>query len=86
MNIYNMDNKELRNLHDEFNKTAFGKRAKLFSLVALVGAVLSLLFAVNGEDAILFNFFLLNCAFLAVTQLQYGNMLKDYALSKKDKK
>ena len=86
MNIYNMSDKEIRDLHDDFNKTAFGKRAKIFSIVPLIGAIISLFMAINGEEAVLFNFFLVNCAFAAVTQMQYGAMLKEYASSKKDKK
>lgn len=86
MNIYNMTDKEVRDLHDEFNKTGFGRRAKIFSVLPLICAVISLLIAINGEDSVLFNFFLINCAFAAVTQMQYGNMLKDFTSSKKDKK
>lgn len=86
MNIFELGNKEVRDLHDEFNKTSFGRRAKIFSVLPLVGAVISLFLAVSGEEAVLFNFFLINCAFTAVTQMQYGSMLKDFANSKKDKK
>ena len=86
MNIYNMTDKEVCDMHDEFNKTAFGKRAKFFSILPLIGVIISLFFAINGEEAVLFNFFLVNCAFAAVTQMQYGSMLKDYVSSKKDKK
>lgn len=90
MNIYKLKTDEVHKLHNEFNKTDFGRRANAFAMLPLVGAVVSLvLFVVedilkDGSYLFLVLTFL-NMSFLAISQLQYGNMLKDYAQSKKDK-
>ena len=90
MNIYKLRTKEVHELHNEFNKTDFGRRAKIFAMVPEVGAVVSLiLFVIEDvmkDDGYLFlGLTFLNMSLLAISQLQYGNMLKDYAQSKKDK-
>ena len=90
MNIYKLKTDEVQKLHNEFNKTDFGRRANVFALLPLVGAVVSLvLFVVEDilkDGSYLFlGLAFLNMSFLAISQLQYGNMLKDYAQSKKDK-
>ena len=89
MNIYKLKNNEVQELHNEFNKTNFGRRAKLISMLPLIGVIVSsILFVV--EDIIkdgsylFFGLTFLNMSLFAISQLQYGNMLKDYAQSKKD--
>ncbi len=92
MNIYNLKTEEVRKLHNEFNKTDFGKRAKLFSMLPFLGVIFSVIFALlefaqNDGESINVCLFL-SLAFLsdglfAISQLQYGNMLKDYANTKK---
>ena len=90
MNIYKLKTDEVNKLDDEFNKTGFGRRARVFAITPLIGAVISLILFViediTEEGSYLFlGFTFLNVSLLAITQLQYGNMLKDYAKSKKDK-
>ena len=90
MNIYKLKTNEVNELHNEFSKTDFGRRAKVFSMLPFVGAIVSLiLFVVEDimkDGSYLFlGLTFLNISLLAISQLQYGNMLKDYAQSKKDK-
>lgn len=90
MNIYKLTNEELTALHNEFNSTAYGKKAKFFSLVPIAGIVISLiLFLVGDVDYdskhFLIDFMFINLSLLGVTQLQYGNMLKDFAKTKENK-
>lgn len=90
MNIYKLKTNEVNELHNEFSKTDFGRRAKFFSMLPFVGAIVSLiLFVVEDimkDGSYLFlGLTFLNISLLAISQLQYGNMLKDYAQSKKDK-
>lgn len=90
MNIYKLKINEVNELHNEFSKTDFGRRAKVFSMLPFVGAIVSLiLFVVEDimkDGSYLFlGLTFLNISLLAISQLQYGNMLKDYAQSKKDK-
>ena len=59
-------------------------------MLPFVGAIVSLiLFVVEDimkDGSYLFlGLTFLNISLLAISQLQYGNMLKDYAQSKKDK-
>ena len=85
MNIYTLKDKELRKLHNEFNKTAFGKRAKVFSMLPAFSLIITIVEdLVNNGGTLYTCFILLNLALLGVTQLIYGNMLKDYINSKKD--
>lgn len=90
MNIYKLKSDEVHNLHNEFNKTDFGRRAKAFAMMPLVGAIVCfLLFVIEDilkDGSYLFlGLTFLNMSLLGISQLQYGNMLKDYAQSKKDK-
>ena len=91
MNIYELNRKEIKKLHDEFNKTDFGRRAKVFSIVPFIIALLfivgSIVTALDGGITLIFDCsVLLSILFGCITQLQYGNMLKDYASTKKEEK
>ena len=94
MNIYKLNHNELNKLHNEFNSTSFGKRAKIFSMLPFGGVILALILVAvdvveNDGITIIGNMWLCLCflslSILAITQLQYGNMLKEYAQSKKEK-
>ena len=90
MNIYKLKSDEVHKLHNEFNKTDFGRRAKIFAMLPLWGAVASLILFVIEDIAkdggyLFLGLVFLNMALFGISQLQYGNMLKDYAQSKKDK-
>ena len=86
MNIYKMKSKEVHKLHNEFNKTDFGRKVKIFSMLPAVSLIFTIIFALaNDGNTICTCFILLNLALLGITQLQYGNMLKEYVQSKKDK-
>lgn len=86
MDIYKMKSKEVHKLHNEFNKTDFGKRAKIFSMLPAVSLLITIIYDLANKGGIICACFIfLNLAILGITQLQYGNMLKDYAQSKKDK-
>ena len=90
MNIYKLKINEVNELHNEFSKTDFGRRAKVFSMLPFVGAIVSLILFVVEDimkdgSYLLLGLTFLNISLLAISQLQYGNMLKDYAQSKKDK-
>ncbi len=63
MNIYKMNNDEITKAHNDFNKTAYGRRAKLFSIIpiflAYVGFAAAIILMIadgisdiygNGED------------------------------------
>lgn len=85
MNMYNLKDKELEKLHKEFNKTAFGGRVKIFSMLPAVSLIFTIVEdLVNDGGTICTCFILLNLALLGISQLIYGNMLKDYADTKKD--
>lgn len=43
MNIYKLNHNELNKLHNEFNSTNFGKRAKIFSMLPFGGVILALI-------------------------------------------
>ena len=43
MNIYKLKINEVNELHNEFSKTDFGRRAKVFSMLPFVGAIVSLI-------------------------------------------
>ena len=90
MNIYKLKINEVNELHNEFSKTDFGRRAKVFSMLPFVGAIVSLILLVVEDimkdgSYLFLGLTFLNISLLAISQLQYGNMLKDYAQSKKDK-
>lgn len=83
--MYNLNDKELRKLHNEFNKTTFGRRAKIFSMLPAVSLIFTIVEdLVNEGGTICTCFILLNFALLGISQLIYGNMLKDYIHDKKD--
>lgn len=85
MNMYTLKDKELRKLHKEFNKTNFGGRAKIFSMLPAVSLIFTIVEdIVNDSGTMCTCFILLNLALLGISQLIYGNMLKDYINSKKE--
>ena len=84
MNLYSSSFSELMKLNREFAKTQFGRRARIFSMLPYIVFVVKLflvLFVENYE----YNStdFILIFLGAMITQLQYGNMLKDYVNSKK---
>lgn len=92
-NTYELKNIEVMNIHNEFNKTGFGWRAKFFSIGPLF---IGILFLIAGF--IFFGIYEnieagLICALgagisyigLCITQLQYGSLLKEYIDSKNNK-
>ena len=86
MNIYSLKNKELMKLHNEFNKTAFGRRAKIFSMIPMVLCVIFILFYTFLPSESLYTRFgvIISLIGTSITQLIYGNMLKDYINAKKE--
>ena len=89
MNIYSLKNKELVNLQKEFKKTAFGKRAKIWSSVPVLFMIV---FAFGFSASIIRDSisnelrlcFVISIVGSCIAQLMYGNMLKDYINSKKE--
>ena len=93
MNIYKLNEKEIRKLHNEFNKTAYGFRVKLFSIVPLITSIIFIItsiicFSEGVTDTTIMLGLLSMLGFaisligLSITTLLYGNMLKDYYNSK----
>ena len=90
MNIYRLKSEEVRKLHNEFNKTDFGRRAKAFAMLPLAFAMILLIMFITDiffkdENELFLCFTFLNFSLFCISQLQYGNMLKDFAKSKNDK-
>ena len=100
MNVYKLNNEELNKYAQELNKTPFGIRASIFSLIPFVGFCLSLFFfiffaVISSVPSIEENFvFAIYLSILAtvlcfltwcITQLQYGRYLKEFIESKKEK-
>ena len=46
MNIYKLKREEIKKMHDEFNKTDYGKRAKAFSVLPLLAGFIWLVFLI----------------------------------------
>jgi len=84
MNLYSLSFSELIKLNREFAKTQFGRRARIFSLLPYI-VFLVKLFLVLFVDSYQYNStdFILIFLGAMITQLQYGNMLKDFINSKK---
>ena len=83
MNLYSLSFLELMKLNREFSKTQFGRRARIFSMLPYIVFVVKL-FLVLFIDNYQYNStdFILIFLGAMITQLQYGNMLKDYVNSK----
>jgi len=84
MNLYSLSFLELMKLNREFAKTQFGRRARIFSMLPYIVFVIKL-FLVLFVDNYEYNStdFILIFLGAMITQLQYGNMLKDFINSKK---
>ena len=89
MDIYKLKNIELIKVQTEFKKTAFGKRAKTFSIMPLFVHLFFLIlfyFSKNTiTEALYISGAFISLIGLCVTQLIYGNMLKDYINKKEEK-
>jgi len=89
MNIYSLKNKELVKLQKEFKKTAFGRRAKMLSMLPTIFfmgfAIAVAIGLVKGEisQGELLGYIVSGIG-SCIVQLMYGNMLKDYINSKKE--
>lgn len=81
MKLYNLSLREIMKLNKEFTKTQFGMRARIFSFVPYIIFVIYLIIAILGNEYNATNFLLILVG-SSITQLQYGNMLKDYINSK----
>lgn len=95
MNIYDLKNKDLIKVNNEFKKTAFGARAKFFSISTLIALIITLMailvYASIQEDVkavvslgyqVIPGVIGLTC----IAQLQYGRMLREYYEAKKNNK
>ena len=98
MDIYKLSYEELLERRREFNKTAFGRFAWVFSsfcaifcmfLFMLLGSFNVICEVFNEELLISFSHLLIvlsiNISLLVIMQLQYMNMLKDYIKTRKEK-
>lgn len=101
MNIYKMKDKDLTKYSTKFNKTVFGKRAKIFATTPIVLGIVFIVLLIyqminnpsnisfdNSTITILSICFLISFLSLCITQLMYSRMLKDYisSLTNEDKK
>ena len=101
MNIYKMKDKDLTKYSTKFNKTVFGKRAKIFATTPIVLGFVFIILLIyqmisnpsnvsfdNSTINILSICFLISFLSLCITQLMYNKMLKDYisSLNNEDKK
>ena len=84
-----MKNTELMKQQHEFTKTAFGIRAKIFSIIPLLIAIILFVMASTtpeGKGEIEAIYYI-GCSLAAIgeciTQLQYGRMVNEYIKSKK---
>ena len=89
MNIYSLKNKELVKLQKEFKQTAFGKRAKMLSMlptIFFIGFSIAVAIGlINGEISQgEWLGYIISGIGSCIAQLMYGNMLKDYINAKKE--
>ena len=89
MNIYSLKNKELVNLQKEFKKTAFGRRAKMLSMLPTIFfmgfSIVIAIGIITGEISLeQWIGYIVSGIGSCIAQLMYGNMLKDYINSKKE--
>ena len=80
-----MKDSELIKKQNEFAKTSFGKRAKVFSICPFLFAACLLVLCglnLNNENTLIpvlyFLGFCISTIVGCITQLQYGKMLNDY--------
>ena len=92
MDIYKIDDKGLRELKSEFNKTSYGARASMFALFPLMLVIpFGLAFAcfVFVDEFVLGMLTAISLVIsmlgLFINQLIYYRMLKEYASTKKSK-
>jgi len=89
MNIYSLKNKELVNLQKEFKKTAFGRRAKMLSIlptIFFIGFSIDIAIGMTTGEISQGEWFgyIVSGIGSCIAQLMYGNMLKDYINTKKE--
>ena len=92
MDIYNIKYKEFTKMQSEFNKTEFGSRVKIFSIMPLfvsmcfiVAAIICFTIDVNATTGVLCILgFAISLIGLSITQLMYNKLLKEFILAKKD--
>lgn len=91
MSSYRLKEKDYVKKNKEFSKTPFGRRAKIFSVLPLFVCIFCILGCVISfvvdENSYIGNMFILGGLISyvggCITQLQYGNMLKEYIDSSK---
>lgn len=99
MNIYKMKDKDLTKYSTRFNKTTYGKRAKIFAttpiILGIIFIILLIYQMINNPDNISFDnttitilsiCFLISFLSLCITQLMYSRMLKEYISSLDEEK
>lgn len=90
MNIYKLSFEEVKKVAQDFNKTGFGRRAYIFSLLPIITFfilfVLGIILSIMKDDidvttVVAFTGAFISYTMLWITQLQYGALLKDYIKS-----
>ena len=90
MNPYKLSFEEVKKAAQDFNKTGFGRRAYIYSLLPIftffVLLVLGIILSIMKDDIDITTVVALTGAFISysmtwITQLQYGTLLKDYIKS-----
>lgn len=94
MNPYKLSFEEVKKTAQDFNKTGFGRRAYVFSLMPMFVAgilfVLGIILSIMKDDIDVTTIIAFTGAFISYvlgcfTQLQYGALLKDYIKSLDEK-
>ena len=100
MDIYKLNNKELKEVSKEFDKTAYGSKCKLFIFLPLVMIFFLILMLVgllvlsdeytNDNITLIYTGIFVSAiaiiqGLICMSQLHYGKMLKEYVDSKNDK-
>lgn len=94
MNPYKLSFEEIHKVSQDFNKTGFGRRAYVFSLMPMFVAgiffVFGIIFSIIIDDLNIATIIAFAGAFISYvlgcfTQLQYGALLKDYIKSLDEK-
>ena len=96
MNIYKLKKEEIEKAHNEFSKTDFGRRAKIFSMIPFITGYMLLLMLfvtiiINSLDSVFSTIEIIIFPLMAmlsfsigsIAQLQYCKMLKEYIETKK---
>ena len=90
MNSYKLSFKKEKKAAQDFNKTGFGRRAYIYSLLPIftffVLLVLGIILSIMKDDIDVTTIVAFTGAFISysmtwITQLQYGSLLKDYIKS-----